>query len=89
MKKIVVLGLFSMAISLSAFADPCRSAALNAAEEEYGNAPMTTKVKAIVAGREYHVAVGIGNAEDGEHDYNVVFPNGCDSKPDVTEIANY
>ena len=86
MKK-SILALVALTFAHSALAaDPCRSAALGAAEDEYGNYPNGTTVKTVEAGREYRVAVGKGNPEDGEHDYYVVFPNGCASKPTVTEI---
>jgi hypothetical protein len=93
MKKLIAFGFVSFMIASSAFAaankvaaDPCRAAALTAAEDQYGNYPNTTHVKTVQKGREYRVAVGIGNPEDGEHDFMVVFENGCDSKPTVTEF---
>jgi hypothetical protein len=68
-------------------ADKCRSAALGAAEDDYGNAPHKTTVKTVKTGAIYHVAVGIGNPEDGEHDYEIIFSNGCESKPAVRELG--
>jgi hypothetical protein len=66
--------------------DACSKPALNAAEAEYGNAPEGTKVKALTKSKRYLVTVGIGNAEDGAHDYYVDFASGCTSKPKVTEV---
>ena len=88
MKK-SILALVVLTFAHAVFAadtDLCRSAALGAAEDEYGNYPNRTYVKTVELEKEYRVAVGIGNPEDGEHDYYVVFPNGCTSKPTVTEI---
>lgn len=86
MKK-TIFAWITLAFVQSAFAaDPCRDAALTAAEDQYGNYPNRTYVKTVEAEKEYRVAVGIGNPEDGEHDYYVVFPDGCSSQPTVTEI---
>jgi hypothetical protein len=69
-----------------AAADPCAAKALAAAEKAYGNDPLKTKVKTVSAGKKYVVTVGIGNAEDGAHDYNVTFGHGCASEPSVSEV---
>jgi hypothetical protein len=66
--------------------DPCVAAARNAAEEEYGDAPDGTKVKTLVKGTKYRVTVGINNPESGPQDFYVVFPNGCSSKPKVSDV---
>ena len=90
MKKFIIFGIVAMSVSTAAFAgDLCRSKALDAAETEYGNDPVSTKVKLIESGSEYHVAVGLGNPEDGEHYYAVFFPDGCKSTPSVTEISKF
>jgi hypothetical protein len=68
--------------------DTCRKPALDAAEREYGNAPETTKVEAETKGKQYRVTVGIGNAEDGPHDYLVEFPAGCSSTPKVSDASD-
>lgn len=69
--------------------DACAKAALSAAESEYGNDPMRTKIKVLTAGKKYAVTVGIGNPEDGAHDYYVEFAGACTSKPKVTEVPSY
>ncbi len=66
--------------------DACTKPALAAAEAEYGNAPDGTKVKVLTKSKKYRVTVGIGNPEDGAHDYYVEFPAGCSSTPKVTEV---
>ena len=87
--KNLILVCTAMLFATAAFAaDKCRSAALGAAEDDYGNAPHKAMVKTVKAGSTYHVAVGIGNAEDGEHDYEITFPNGCESKPAVRELGD-
>ena len=79
----------AMTFTSAAFAhDVCREKALNAAENDYGNDPMKTEVQTITKGSEYHVNVGIGNPEDGEHSYLVTFPAGCDQQATVTEVQN-
>src|SRR5262245_12511027 len=78
------------AASAQAFAassDPCAAKALSAAEAAYGNDPVRTSVKAVVAGAKYRVRVGIGNAEDGPVDYDVAFAHGCSSRPSVAEVG--
>lgn len=69
--------------------DACTKAALSAAEDEYGNDPMRTHVKVLTKGKRYAVTVGIGNPEDGAHDYYVDFASGCSSKPKVTDVPWY
>ena len=89
MKNLLLLAVVSMTLSTAALAaDTCRAIALGAAEDVYDNAPHTTSVKTIALGRDYRVSVGRGNPEDGEHYYNVSFPNGCESAPVVTEIES-
>lgn len=67
--------------------DRCRAPALNAAETEYGNDPVRTRTKVVTKGKKYLVTVGIGNPEDGAHDYFVVFAGDCTkSAPTVTEV---
>jgi hypothetical protein len=66
--------------------DPCVAAALDAAEKEYGNDPEGTKVKTLTKGKKYRVTVGIRNPEDGPEDFYVVFPSGCSSKPQVSDV---
>jgi hypothetical protein len=68
--------------------DPCVAAARAAAEEEYGNSPDGTSVKALVKGKRYRVTVGINNPEDGPADYYVDFPSGCSSKPKVSDVPS-
>jgi hypothetical protein len=68
--------------------DSCSKAALNAAEDEYGNDPMRTHVKVVEKGKRYEVTVGIGNPEDGAHEYVVTFKDGCSSTPSVYELPN-
>lgn len=70
-------------------ADACTKPALAAAEAEYGNDPRGEKVKALTPGKKYFVTVGIDDAEDGPHDYYVEFPNGCSSKPSVSDVPSY
>lgn len=42
----------------------------------------------IAKGKKYRITVGIGNPEDGAHDYLVVFTGDCTkSKPTVTEVT--
>jgi hypothetical protein len=88
MRTRLLSALFVFSWSTSAFAatDPCRSKALNAAENAYANNPDRTVVKVLTPGKKYRVTVGIGNAEDGAHDYYVVFPQGCSSTPQVNEV---
>jgi hypothetical protein len=69
--------------------DKCVAPARNAAEAEYGNDPVRTKVVAVTKGKKYRVTIGIGNAEDGPHDYYVTFPSGCSSKPKVADVPSY
>jgi hypothetical protein len=69
-----------------ASADLCKAGALTAAEAEYGNDPTKTTVTVVEKGKEYKVAVGKNNPEDGEVDYNVTFPNGCNGQPHVQRI---
>jgi hypothetical protein len=66
--------------------DACRAPALDAAEAEYGNDPEGTSVKTLTKGEKYRVTVGIGNDEDGAHDYYVTFASSCSSKPKVSEV---
>jgi hypothetical protein len=66
--------------------DPCVAPARNAAEEAYGDAPDGTSVKALIKGQKYRVTVGINNPESGPADFYVVFPNGCSSKPTVSDV---
>jgi hypothetical protein len=68
--------------------DPCAKPALAAAEKEYGNAPDRTAIKALIKSKHYRVTVGIGNPEDGAHDYYVDFPSGCSSTPKVAEVPS-
>lgn len=84
--KSVLLTLIFVVSSAAFAADKCRSAALSAAEDDYSSNPHQTIVKTVKEGSVYHVAVGIGNPEDGRHDYEVVFPNGCDSQPKLREL---
>ena len=89
MKKKLVL-LFILTGSFNVFAaDTCRPAALKAAEENYPNNPDKTQVRTISLGKEYHVAVGIGNPEDGTMIFDVIFPKGCASLPTVKEISKF
>ncbi len=69
--------------------DACAKSALSAAEDEYGNDPMRTKIKVLTPAKKYAVTVGIGNPEDGAHDYYVEFSGSCSSKPTVTEVPSY
>jgi hypothetical protein len=66
--------------------DACVASAKKAAELEYGNDPRGEKVKTLVAGVKYRVTVGIDNPEDGPEDFYVVFPHGCSSKPQVSDV---
>ena len=51
-----------------------------AAENAYGNDPKETRVKQLTSDT-FQVTVGIGNAEDGAHTFQVTFPeNSCDPK---------
>jgi hypothetical protein len=85
MKKMMCVVLFAMVVSSVALAqDSCRAKALDAAEVQYGDDPMKTEVTTVVTGQKYDVRVGINNPEDGEYDYTVTFPNGCNSAPVVT-----
>jgi hypothetical protein len=68
--------------------DPCIAPALKAAEADYGNDPMHEKVKTLIPSKKYRVTVGIGNEEDGPHDYYATFPNGCSSKPKLTDVPD-
>jgi hypothetical protein len=68
--------------------DACSKAALSAAETEYGNSPDGTKVQVLTKGKKYRVTVGIGNPEDGAHDYYVEFSGDCSSKPKVSEVPS-
>jgi hypothetical protein len=93
MKSSVFAFLFLFSSLLSVFGSPaqaadlCRAKALLAAEDYYGNAPHQTSVKMLSAERSYLVSVGRGNPEDGEHFYSVVFAQGCQSKPVITEVG--
>ena len=69
-------------------ADLCRAKALADAEDYYGNAPHQTSVSTINAGSAYHVSVGRGNAEDGEHYYIMTYPQGCTQAASITEFQN-
>jgi hypothetical protein len=85
----VVMGLLT---SAAAFAYGTPGQALDAAEDAYGNDPMTTKVKTIGFDQasqtvDYHVVVGIGNAEDGAHYYDVKITG--NNAPVVTEIDRF
>ena len=40
-----------------------------------------TKIRALTKGKHYRVTVGIGNPEEGAHDYYVDFAGACSSKP--------
>jgi hypothetical protein len=66
--------------------DACVAPARAAAEAEYGNDPLGTKVKALHKGVKYLVTVGLHNEEDGPIDYYVTFPAGCGSQPGVTPV---
>ena len=68
--------------------DKCVTPARNAAEAEYGNDPVRTKVTAVTKGKKYRVTVGIGNEEDGPEDFYVTFPSGCSSKPSVSDVPS-
>jgi hypothetical protein len=68
--------------------DACAQKALTAAEKEYDNDPMRTKTIVLTKSVKYVVTVGIGNPEDGAHDYYVTFPSGCSSTPKVTEVPS-
>jgi hypothetical protein len=72
--------------ALSSSSDTCVAAARGAAEEEYGDAPDGTKVQTLIKGQKYRVTVGINNPESGPADFYVVFPNGCSSKPTVSDV---
>lgn len=82
----------ALSLSASAFAysvtpasDPCRSKALDAAQDAYGNDPFRSTIETVVAGQSYKVTVGYGNPEDGPHLYDVTFANGCNSTADAEE----
>ena len=67
--------------------DRCHAPALNAAETEYGNDPVRTRTKVLVKGKKYIITVGIGNVEDGPHDYLIVFSGDCTkTTPFVKEV---
>jgi hypothetical protein len=88
MKKIIILSALATLVSLQAHAT-CRSAALWAAENEYGNDPHETRVSEV-NDHTFKVTVGIGNDEDGAHTYRVSFQDGsCDPRSasvcDLTE----
>lgn len=84
------LAVLALIAGISSANATCKSAALWAAESEYGNDPVKTRTVTVVDGEEYEVTVGIGNAEDGAHTYRVTFKDGkCDPKTaDVVEINN-
>ena len=96
MKNLVIVTVVAgtMIASASSYATGfgSRGIALDAAESAYGNDPVVSKVKTIrfnqqTGTAEYHVAVGIGNAEDGQHNYDVqIFGK---NKPVVVEIRNF
>jgi hypothetical protein len=71
MKKMMILSALAMVISMQAHAT-CKSAALWAAENAYGNDPMRTETKQLTDDT-FQVTVGIGNPEDGAHTYQVTF----------------
>jgi hypothetical protein len=89
-KRSLVLSAFAIFATIASASASCKSAALWAAESEYGNDPVRTYTKTIKDGEEYQITVGIGNAEDGAHTYRVSFKNGvCSPKTaDVVEIGN-
>lgn len=84
MKKVsfVLIALATFTVAASAHAT-CKSAALWAAENTYGNDPVKTRTHQLTSDT-WEVTVGIGNAEDGAHTYQVTFEDGkCDPKSAV------
>jgi hypothetical protein len=70
--------------------DRCHKPALDAAESEYGNDPMRTRTKVLIKGKKYIITVGIGNPEDGAHDYLIVFSGDCTkTTPFVKEVTSF
>jgi hypothetical protein len=80
--KILGMMILVMAVSAPAFAKSrkpssaksCKANALDAAEEEYGNDPDRTEVTTR-PNNYFVVTVGIGNPEDGAHNYLVHCPS--------------
>jgi hypothetical protein len=94
MKFFYVTALVGLAITGSVFASEggTRGQAVDAAEAEYGNNPQVSKVKSVSYNEktetaEYHVAVGIGNDEDGSRNYDVKISRGL--RPVVREIDRF
>lgn len=91
MKKIIVLNALLMVVAFQAHAT-CKSAALWAAENAYGNDPIKTRTHQLTSDT-YEVTVGIGNEEDGAHTYQVTFEGPtCDPTTavicDMTQTEN-
>jgi len=94
MKNIITVSLLSLLTITQAHAGQfaSRGKALDAAEAAYGNDPALSKVKTIRYDQTsetvvFHVAVGIGNAEDGQHNYEVKIAGS--NSPVVTEIDRF
>lgn len=73
MKKTFLMTAFVLSMLFTAQAQAsCARAALWAAINVYGNDPMQTRIRQATNDT-YFVIVGIGNHEDGAHQYRITF----------------